>query len=102
MYPHSISIVIPSYNSERTISNCLNSILDQSYKKPYEIIVIDSSDDGTDNLIRSRFPFVKLVHLSEKTLPGPARNLGAHESQSEYIAFIDTDCIADYQWIENI
>ena len=80
----------------------MNSALHQSYKKPYEIIVVDSSDDGTDKLIKSVFPFLKLVHLNKKTLPGPARNIGAREAQSVYVAFIDTDCIADYQWIENI
>jgi glycosyltransferase involved in cell wall biosynthesis len=98
----SISIVIPSYNSKKTIRQCLNSVLNQSYLNIEEVIVVDSSDDGTDDLIRELFPTVKLVHLTQKTLPGAARNIGVKAVRSEYIAFTDTDCIVDYYWVENI
>ena len=97
-----ISVIIPSYNSEKTIALCLNSALNQSYKKPYEIIVVDSSDDGTDQIIKRMFPEVKLIHLNKKTLPGPARNVGTRATNSDYIAFTDSDCIIDYFWIESI
>ena len=90
-YP-SISIVIPSYNSRKTIIQCLNSVLNQSYRNIEEVIVVDSSDDGTDNLIRELFPSVKLVHFTKKTLPGATRNIGVKAVRSEYIAFTDTDC----------
>ena len=98
----SISIIIPSYNSKKTIMQCLNSVLNQSYKGIDQVIVVDSSDDGTDEVIKDFFPSVKLIHLREKTLPGAARNIGAGATNSEYIAFTDTDCIVDYYWIENI
>jgi glycosyltransferase involved in cell wall biosynthesis len=98
----SISIVIPSYNSKQTINECLNSVLNQSYQGIQEVIVVDSSDDGTDEMVRNLFPNVKLIHLNEKTLPGAARNVGVLATNSEYIAFTDTDCIADYDWVENL
>ena len=98
----SISIIIPSYNSRKTIDQCLTSVLNQSYQGIHEVIVVDSSDDGTDEIIRESFPSVKLIHLEKKTLPGPARNIGIRGTNSEYIAFTDTDCIVDYYWIENI
>ena len=81
---------------------CLNSVLNQSYKKPYEVVVVDSSDDGTNEIIRLFFPTIKLIHLKRKTLPGHARNIGVRATNSDYIIFTDTDCIVDYYWIENI
>ena len=98
----SICIVIPSYNAKKTIRQCLNSVLNQSYRDVQEVIVVDSSDDGTDDVIRQLFPTVKLIHLPNKTLPGAARNIGVRDLSSEYIAFTDTDCIVDYYWIENM
>lgn len=72
----SVSIVLPSYNSKQTINQCLNSILNQSYQGINEVIIVDSSDDGTDDLIRQLFPSLKLIHLSKKTFPGAALNIG--------------------------
>jgi len=98
----SISIIIPSYNSRKTITQCLNSVLNQSYQGINEVIVVDSSDDGTDEIISRSFPSFKLIHLEKKTLAGAARNIGVRATNSEYIAFTDSDCIVDYYWIENI
>lgn len=98
----SISIIIPSYNSKKTITQCLNSVLNQSYEEIDQVVVVDSSDDGTDEIIKEFFPSVKLIHLRERTLAGAARNIGVGATNSEYIAFTDTDCIVDYYWIENI
>ena len=98
----SVSIVIPSYNSGKTIVQCLNSVLNQSHENVEQVVVVDSSDDGTDEIIKKFFPGVKLIHFRERTLAGAARNIGVGATNSEYIAFTDTDCIVDHCWIENI
>jgi glycosyltransferase involved in cell wall biosynthesis len=98
----SISIVIPSYNSKKTIVQCLNSVLNQSHKEIVQVVVVDSSDDGTDEIIREFFPNVKLIALRDKTLAGASRNIGVKATNSEYIAFTDSDCIVDHYWIENV
>lgn len=89
-----ISVVIPAYNSETMIIDCLDSIADQTYK-PYEIIVVDDgSTDRTVDLVEgySRFP-VKLIK-SEKNGGGQvARNIGIKAAQGEWIAFNDSDDI---------
>ena len=71
-----LSVIIPSYNSEKTIRKCLDSLLDQTYEGEYEIIVVDSSDDKTPQIVTSLYPKVKLVHFRNKTDPGKARNIG--------------------------
>jgi glycosyltransferase involved in cell wall biosynthesis len=68
----------------------------------YEIIVVDSSDDGTDLMIEEKFPDVRLFHLPEQTLPGSGRNLGVIKSKGAIVAFTDADCIPDPSWIERI
>ena len=98
----SIDVIIPSYNSKKTIVKCLDSVLNQSYKRPYKVIVVDSSNDGTDKLIKTRYTSVKLIHFNEKVFPGKARNIGLKYTTADYVAFTDTDCIVDYYWLEQI
>ncbi len=95
-----VSVIIPSYNSEKTIAGCLEALQNQSYSGEYEIILVDSSDDRTPQIVRSQFPEIKYIHLQQKTDPGTARNLGVEESTGELLLFIDSDCRAAPDWIE--
>jgi len=91
-----LSVIIPSYRAKETIGLCLNALLAQSLEPTsYEIIIVDSSDDGTDEVVQRFFPWVRMIHLPRRTLPGEARNIGVKESVGKYIAFIDSDCISD-------
>ncbi len=96
----SVSVVIPSYNSKRTIRWCLTSLQKQTYEEAFEIILVDSSDDGTDALVRHEFPQVQLIHLPQKTDPGTGRRLGVEQARGSLILFIDADCIAPENWVE--
>jgi len=97
-----ISIIIPSYNSENTIEECLNSLTTQSYRGKYEIILADSSNDSTPHIVANNYPQVQLVRFDQKTDPGTARNAGINIAKGELIAFIDSDCIAKNDWLERI
>ncbi len=97
-----ISVILPSYNSETTIGPVLTALKNQTYSEPYEIILVDSSEDKTPEIVRSKFPDIKYIHLPQKTDPGTARNLGLKESTGKYILFIDSDCVAQPDWIEKM
>jgi glycosyltransferase involved in cell wall biosynthesis len=97
-----ISVVIPSYNSMHTIKKCLDSVINQSINVPYEIIVVDSSDDHTPDIMESYLPIVRYFHLTQKTIPAIARNIGIDHASGEYIAFTDSDCIVDEFWLQQI
>jgi glycosyltransferase involved in cell wall biosynthesis len=97
-----ISVIIPSYNSENTIKQCLGSLINQTYEGEYEIILVDSSDDKTPEIVNSQYPNVKLVHLKSKTDPGTARNIGIRQARGEIIALIDSDCFAMTDWLKRI
>ncbi len=97
-----VSVIIPSYNSEETIEECLQSLLHQTYKEAYEIILVDSSIDRTPEIVREKFNMIKFIHLNEKTDPGTARNIGIQESRGDLLLFIDSDCRADSDWMEKM
>lgn len=96
------SVIIPSYNSRSTITQCLKAVLEQDTDFSYEVVVVDSSDDGTGELIESRFPEVKLIRIPERTLPGLARNLGIEVARSDILAFTDSDCIPEPLWLDKM
>lgn len=97
-----LSIVIASYNSKNTIAGCLRSLEDQISDGSAEIVVVDSSTDGTGELVKSGFPKVKLFEFKERKFPGDARNFGVSMAKGEIIAFIDADCMAEKSWVEHI
>ena len=91
-----VSIVIPTYNSEKTIYRTLKSIFNQTYHN-IEIIIIDNSDnDETIKIIKKNFgnnKRLKIKKINHKILSGPARNLGVKYSnkKSRFVAFCDSD-----------
>lgn len=97
----SVSIIIPSYNRAVPIGNCLNSLLALTSRSDPEIIVVDSSDDNTAEVVKNNFPKVNLIKLDKRTFPGEARNIGVKNSSGEILAFVDSDCEADKNWLVN-
>jgi GT2 family glycosyltransferase len=97
-----LSIVIPSYNSERTIVDCLESLKRQKTQKSFEVIVVNSSNDHTVDLIRDKFPSVTVLSFSQRKFPGDARNIGISHSRAPIIAFMDSDCTVDENWVDQV
>jgi glycosyltransferase involved in cell wall biosynthesis len=96
------SVIVPSYRSAATIGACLAALLNQDFSQPYEIIVVDSSPDETPDLVRRRFPQVRLIHLAQQTDPAHARNIGAQHARGSVLAFIDSDCTAASDWLARL
>ena len=89
-----ISIVIPAYNEERFIEDCLNSVYQQDYpKEQLEVIVVDgNSQDRTAEIVREKFPQVKLLHNPRKIVP-ISMNIGIKAAQGTYIIRLDVHCV---------
>jgi glycosyltransferase involved in cell wall biosynthesis len=96
------SVIVPSYNSRTTITQCLHALGQQDTDYTYEIIVVDSSDDGTGDLIAAHFPAVKLLRMPQRTLPGLARNMGSDMASGDILAFTDADCVPEPLWVDKI
>lgn len=95
-----ISIIIPLYNSEKYIEECLLSIINASPKNK-EIIVIDNNSTDKGPEIVKKFKEVKLIHESKRG-PSAARNAGIRESTGDIILFLDDDLIIDKNYINEI
>lgn len=100
MTAYAVSVIVLSYNSEKTIRRCLDSLLAQKTALQFEVVVVDSSEDGTPDLITREFPWVKLIHLTRRAFPGEARNVGIQNASSKIVAFLASDCVADPSWLE--
>jgi len=96
------SVIVPSYRSVSTIRQCLAALAAQQLEPPYEVIVVDSSDDETAEIVRREFPDVHLVSLPEQTGPALARNLGVRQARGDILAFIDSDCVAPSDWLSRL
>ena len=97
-----VSVIVASFNAIDTIERCLSALADQDCDEPFEVVVIDSSTDGTAETVRQRFPAVALHTFAERKYPGEARNLGAARSEGEILAFTDADCVPDRRWVREI
>lgn len=84
------SIIIPAYNSERFIGECLNSIYSQTYKNIEVIVVNDCSTDDTVKMAEG-YEQVKILSTSVNSRQGAARNIGLDNCTGDYILFVDSD-----------
>lgn len=88
-----ISIIIPVYNVEKYISECIESILKQTYKD-FELLLINDGSTDTSGIICDKYAQLdKRVHVFHKRNEGvsKARNLGIEYATGEWICFIDSD-----------
>ncbi|MBN1655044.1 MAG: glycosyltransferase family 2 protein [Deltaproteobacteria bacterium] len=95
------SIVVPAYNIEEYLNDCVRAILKQSYSNFELILVDDGSTDGTAYLCDSyaaQNKRVRVIHQSNRGL-SEARNVGMRNAQGEYIVFVDGD---DYIMMDSL
>ncbi len=88
-----LSIIIPAYNCEPYINECLNSILDYNHKGVEIIVVDDGSTDGTKNILsgyENVYDNLKILYCSHKG-SSAARNIGLDNCSGEFVAFLDCD-----------
>jgi GT2 family glycosyltransferase len=97
-----VSVIVPCYNSERTIRRCLTSIINQETSVSFDITVVDSSSDQTPQIVEHEFPSVQLIHLESRTYAGAARNVGVRTTEAPYCLMIDSDCVASADLIERV
>ena len=88
-----ISIIIPVYNAEKYIKNCLDTLLIQDFKGAFEIIIVDdaSTDNTQKEIKKHNIPFLRMFSLEVNTGQSVARNLGIKNSKGTYIFFMDID-----------
>jgi len=90
-----VEIILPNYNSEKYLSETINSVINQTYKNWRLTIIDDNSNIETQQILKKYidYPNIKVVWLKRNKKAGFCRNLAMRNSQSAYVAFIDSDDI---------
>ena len=99
-----VSIIVPAYNVQTYVDDCLSSLITQNTKYKYEIIVVnDGSTDHTLNHIEKYAdnPLVKIIDKNNEGLSS-ARNSGLYYSHGKYIAFVDADDSVEPNFVESL
>lgn len=99
-----VSIIVPVYNAENTISRCLDSLRRQSLKEIEIICVDDGSTDKTPEILAKYAAFdarIKVIR-QENAYIGAARNRGIGEAKGEYIGFVDNDDYVSENYYEEL
>jgi len=102
-----ISVVVPTYNREDAVKECIDSLISQEFPKDrYEIIIIDSSStDSIKKFIELSYqlpnPEIRYFYQKKEGMSA-ARNLGIAKASGDIVYFFDDDCIADKDCLKTI
>ena len=93
-----ISIIIPVYNTENYLSECLDSVINQTLNEIEVICINDASTDSSLDILDDYSKYsdkIKIINCSENKGQGNARNIGITQAKGKYILFLDSD-----DWLE--
>lgn len=101
-----VSVIVPTYNEEKVIGECLESLQKQTYKDLEVIVVDDGSRDNSKIKIQNaklqfKIKNLKLIEQDHRG-PGAARNLGAKHAKGRILVFVDSDMTFAPDFIQNL
>lgn len=97
-----VSVIIPVYNCEEYIGECIDSVAEQTYDNIEIIVVNDGSKDGSENIIKDKRKRYRNILYYKQRNEGvsAARNLGIKKARGEYITFVDGDDLVGKYLVE--
>ncbi len=96
------SVVIPNWNGKRFLTTCLNALRAQTFADVEVILVDNASSDGSQALVRSEYPAVRLIELKENRGFTGACNLGLEAASGDYIALLNNDTEVLPDWAQQV
>ena len=99
-----ISVIVPIYNGEKSILQCVESLQMQTYKNTELILVNDGSTDNTKNIIKeleSKYDNIRTFNI-ENSGVSHARNVGIKKSMGKFVVFVDSDDCVCNEYIEKL
>jgi N-acetylglucosaminyl-diphospho-decaprenol L-rhamnosyltransferase len=89
-----VSVIISTYNALEVLTDCLTSIYQNPPNEPYEIIVVDdASQDSTSEMVRRRFPEVRLLRNAVNLHYTKSNNLALRDARGKYIYLLNNDTV---------
>ena len=96
-----VSIIILNWNGEKCIEQCIDSVLSQTYDN-FEVIVVDNaSTDKSPEIVKKKYPMVKLIINNKNLGVAKGLNVGIKASKGELIAILNNDVVLHKDWLLN-
>ena len=100
-----VSVIVPVYNTEKFLKQCLLSVCNQTLKEIEILCINDGSTDGSAEILKEfagNDKRIKVIELFENGGAAKARNIGLDLAQGEYIGFVDSDDYVDLDFYEKL
>lgn len=99
-----VSIIVPAYNVEKYLADCLDSILAQTYQNLEIIVINDGSTDGSPEIMQEYNAKHKNIIIVNKKNGGlsSARNTGIEKATGDYLCFVDSDDVIAPDFVEKL
>lgn len=100
MKDRKVSFIVVNWNGLKTVEECLDSLLAQTYDNCEIILVDNHSTDGSLELIQNKYGLDKIIPLDQNRGYAEANNIGYAHAAGDYIALINNDAVLDRHWLE--
>ena len=99
-----ISLIIPVYNRPEEVRELFQSLVEQSFEAPYEIVLVeDGSTDTAETVVRDFEDQLSITYLTKANSgPGDSRNYGMRKAAGNYFIILDSDCILPPDYLQNV
>jgi GT2 family glycosyltransferase len=95
-----VSFIVVNWNGEKTVAECLDSLLAQTYQHKEIIFVDNHSSDRSPELVKGKYHIDKYMALGRNYGYAQANNIGLQHVKGEYIALVNNDAVLDQSWLE--
>ena len=97
-----VSIIIPVYNTEKYLKQCLESLINQKTEFKYEIICVnDGSTDNSEKILEQFSEDIQHIYIKNSG-PGAARNLAIQKAKGQYLLFVDSDDYVSENFVQRM
>lgn len=97
-----VSVILLNWNGLSHLSECLNSLMGQTYKD-FECIVIDNgSQDGSVDYLKKTHPWIYLIELAHNIGFAAGNNVGYQQSKGRFIVTLNNDTVVDKNWLKEL
>jgi len=97
-----VSVVVVNWNGRELLSECLESLRAQSYDRFSTLLVDNGSKDASVDFVKNNFPEVRVIALSRNLGFSVANNIAIRSIETQYVALLNNDAVADPLWLENL
>jgi GT2 family glycosyltransferase len=97
-----VSVIVVNYNGKIYLDKCLDSLKSTTYEN-FEILVVDNnSSDQSSDLVKKKYPYVKLIELKKNLGFAIANNLGAEAAKGDFYIFLNNDTVVTQSWLSEL